>query len=67
MGIRGRGRNMSVAIFFGGLVVGFLSGWVFMALLTMVSNRNQRIIANALIYYQVMSGQEPDQVKYLGD
>jgi hypothetical protein len=33
---------MSVVIFFGGLLVGFLSGWICMMLLTMASNRNRR-------------------------
>jgi len=32
---------MSALIFFGGLVVGFLFGWVCMALLTMASRSNE--------------------------
>ncbi len=57
---------MSAAIFFGGLVVGFLCGWVFIALLTMTSERNQRALAEALVYYHLSAAQEPDQVRYLG-
>jgi fructose-specific phosphotransferase system IIC component len=67
MGIRGRRKNMSAAIFFGGLVVGFLSGWVFMALLTMVSNRNQRDLVEALAYFQITPRQESEPVKLLGE
>ncbi len=33
---------MSIAIFFGGLVLGFLIGWVFMVLLTMATIRNRK-------------------------
>jgi fructose-specific phosphotransferase system IIC component len=51
---------MSAAIFFGGLVVGFLCGWVFIALLTMTSERNQRALADALVYYRLSAAQAPD-------
>ena len=58
---------MSAVVFFGGLVVGFLCGWVFIALLTMTSERNQRALAESLVYYRLNAGQEPDhQVRYLG-
>ena len=53
---------MSTAIFFGGLVVGFLSGWICMVLLTMTSERNQQATwPMALVYYRISAAQESDQ------
>lgn len=42
---------MSIIIFFGGLALGFLLGWVFMALLTMASmNRVKDRLYNDRLY-----------------
>jgi hypothetical protein len=55
---------MSVLIFFGGLLVGFLSGWICMVLLTMASKRNHEAdLADGLVYCRI----GPDQDKCPGN
>ena len=53
---------MSVLIFFGGLLVGFLAGWICMVLLTMASKRNHEAdLADGLAYCRIGPSLEPDQ------
>ncbi len=63
-----RSYQMSMVIFFGGLVMGFLMGWVAMVLLTMATERNQQAqLAEGLIFCQISPGQDRDRVGHLGE
>jgi hypothetical protein len=54
---------MTVLIFFGGLVMGFLMGWVFMVLLTMATERNeQALLARGLVYCRIGPEQDGDRL-----
>ena len=45
---------MTIAIFFGGLIAGFLFGWIGMALLTMASLKNQEDdLCENLVYQEL--------------
>lgn len=57
---------MTIAIFFGGILVGFLMGFIVMALLSAANyeNRNEEL-KEALVYHQIMSGKYRDSVRYL--
>jgi len=44
---------MTIAIFFGGLVAGFLIGWVGMALLTLSSVKNRQEEFETLLYHEL--------------
>jgi hypothetical protein len=47
------GIKMTTVIFFGGLIAGFLIGWVGMALLTLSSVRNRQEEFKAPLYHEL--------------
>jgi fructose-specific phosphotransferase system IIC component len=56
---------MVITIFFGGILLGFLAGYIFMALLSAASYQNRcEQLAEALAYHQ-LAGQQQPGAKYL--
>lgn len=47
------GLNMTTVIFFGGLIAGFLIGWIGMALLTLSSVSNRQEKCEASLYHEL--------------
>ena len=47
------GNNMTIVIFFGGLIAGFLLGWVGVALLTSASVKNRQEEFEAGLYHEL--------------
>jgi hypothetical protein len=58
---------MIIVIFFGGIVLGFLMGFIAMALLAAANHQNRaEKITAALAYHQIMTGMPPQEISYLG-
>ena len=56
---------MTIVIFFGGLVAGFLIGWIGMALLTMSSLKNQEDdLGENLVYHELTPAHEEGPVSF---